>query len=178
MARYEKPLQIPEGLQVRQEGGQMQLSANKRTMSYRPPVGVQVAVADDAVVVTAEAIGKGAAMMAGTTRARLRNIFIGLSSGFERRLILQGVGYRATMAGKTLQLTLGFSHPVELKVPEGMSVEAPSQTEIVIRGHDKQAIGQFAANVRAIRPLEPYKGKGVRYADEPVVLKSAKKKVG
>jgi large subunit ribosomal protein L6 len=114
--------------------------------------------------------------MSGTTRALLANMVIGVTDGFERKLELVGVGYRAQAAGKKLNLTLGFSHPVVYEIPEGISVETPSQTEVMIKGTDKQKVGQVAAEIRRFRPPEPYKGKGVRYADERVVLKEAKKK--
>jgi large subunit ribosomal protein L6 len=114
--------------------------------------------------------------MSGTTRALLANMVIGVTDGFERKLELVGVGYRAQAQGNKLNLTLGFSHPVVYNVPEGISVETPSQTEVMIKGIDKQKVGQVAAEIRHFRPPEPYKGKGVRYADERVVLKEAKKK--
>ena len=114
--------------------------------------------------------------MAGTSRALVNNMVTGVADGFERKLQLLGVGYRAQAQGKVLNLTLGFSHPVAYELPEGITVETPSQTEIVIKGIDKQLVGQVAANVRAFRPPEPYKGKGVRYADEQVRRKEAKKK--
>jgi large subunit ribosomal protein L6 len=117
-----------------------------------------------------------ATAMAGTTRALLANMVKGVSEGFEKKLELVGVGYRAAAQGRKLNLTLGFSHPVEYEVPDGVSVETPSQTEIVIRGPDKQQVGQVAAEIRAFRRPEPYKGKGVRYAGERVVIKEAKKK--
>ena len=114
--------------------------------------------------------------MAGTTRALVQNLVVGVSSGFEKRLQLVGVGYRANAQGRTLNLTLGFSHPVNYAVPEGVTVETPSQTEVVVKGADRQKVGQVAAEIRRFRPPEPYKGKGVRYADERVQLKEAKKK--
>ena len=114
--------------------------------------------------------------MAGTTRALLANMVEGVTAGFERKLELVGVGYRAQAQGNTLNLTLGFSHPVAYPVPEGIQVETPSQTEIVVRGADKQQVGQVAAEIRRYRPPEPYKGKGVRYSNERVVMKEAKKK--
>ena len=114
--------------------------------------------------------------LAGTTRAIVNNMVTGVSQGFEKKLALVGVGYRAQAQGKTLNLSLGFSHPVNFPVPEGITIEAPSQTEVVIKGIDKQLVGQVAANIRAIRPPEPYKGKGVRYADEHIIRKDAKKK--
>jgi|TARA_B110000240_G_C13402100_1_gene411440 large subunit ribosomal protein L6 len=112
----------------------------------------------------------------GTARSLLNNMILGVSQGFEKKLLLNGVGYRAQAQGKKLNLTLGFSHPVAYEMPEGISVETPSQTEIIVKGVDKQLIGQVAANIRAYRPPEPYKGKGVRYADEVVRRKEAKKK--
>jgi large subunit ribosomal protein L6 len=114
--------------------------------------------------------------MSGTTRSLLANMVTGVSDGFERKLELVGVGYRAQAQGNKLNLTLGFSHPVVYDVPEGISIETPSQTEILIKGTDKQVVGQVAAEIRRFRPPEPYKGKGVRYAEERVVLKEAKKK--
>ena len=114
--------------------------------------------------------------MAGTTRALLNNLVVGVSNGWEKKLVLNGVGYRAKASGKTVNLNLGLSHPVDYDLPEGLSAETPTQTEIVIRGTDKQAVGQAAAEIRSLRPPEPYKGKGIRYADEYVRRKEAKKK--
>jgi len=114
--------------------------------------------------------------MTGTMRALLNNMMIGVTQGFERKLQLVGVGYKAQAQGKVLNLTLGFSHPVAFKIPEGIAIETPTQTEIKIRGVDKQQVGEVAAQIRAYRPPEPYKGKGVRYADETILLKEAKKK--
>ena len=118
---------------------------------------------------------KSANAIAGTTRALLQNIVTGVSVGYERKLTIIGVGYRAQVQGKVLDLTLGFSHPVKFEIPEGITIETPSQTEIIIKGIDKQLVGQVAANIRAYRPPEPYKGKGIRYADENVVRKETKK---
>ena len=114
--------------------------------------------------------------MAGTTRALLNNLVVGVSDGWEKKLVLNGVGYRAKASGNTVNLSLGLSHPVDYDLPEGLSAETPTQTEIVIRGTDKQAVGQAAAEIRSFRPPEPYKGKGIRYADEYVRRKEAKKK--
>ena len=114
--------------------------------------------------------------MAGTTRALLNNLVVGVSDGWEKKLVLNGVGYRAKASGNTVNLSLGLSHPVNYDLPEGLSAETPTQTEIVIRGTDKQAVGQAAAEIRSFRPPEPYKGKGIRYADEYVRRKEAKKK--
>jgi large subunit ribosomal protein L6 len=114
--------------------------------------------------------------MAGTTRALINNIVVGVSQGFERKLLMKGVGYRAQMQGNKLNISAGFSHPVHYDVPEGIAIETPSQTDIVIKGANKQLVGQVAAEIRSIRPPEPYKGKGIRYADEHVVIKETKKK--
>jgi len=119
---------------------------------------------------------KAANALTGTTRSVANNMVIGVSDGFERKLELVGVGYRAQAKGDVLNLTLGFSHPVDYRLPEGVTAETPSQTEILLRGTDKQRVGQVAAEIRAYRPPEPYKGKGVRYSDEVVIRKEAKKK--
>ncbi len=120
--------------------------------------------------------GDGIAMQAGATRAHIANMVLGVTKGYERKLELVGVGFRAQVQGKTLNLTLGFSHPVNFPIPEGITIETPSQTEIIVRGIDRQKVGQVAAEVRSIRPPEPYKGKGVRYANEQITLKEGKKK--
>jgi large subunit ribosomal protein L6 len=119
---------------------------------------------------------KDTVMMAGTMRALLNNLIVGVSTGFEKKLELRGVGYRAQAQGNKLNLTLGFSHPVVHEIPDGITVETPSQTEILVKGIDKQVVGQVASDIRAYRPPEPYKGKGVRYVDEHVIMKEAKKK--
>ena len=136
---------------------------------------MQVEVKDGVAHVAADSI-KANAAMSGTVRALLANMVVGVTKGYEEKLGLVGVGYRAAVQGKKLNLSLGFSHPVEYPIPEGITVECPSQTEIVIKGADKQLVGLVAAKVRAYRPPEPYKGKGVRYANEKVSLKEAKKK--
>ena len=137
---------------------------------------MQVEQADGALSVTPLREEQSIVAIAGTTRSLLANMIQGVTVGFERKLELRGVGYRAAIQGNMLNLTLGFSHPVNYKVPDGVTVETPSQTEVVVRGVDKQKVGQVAAEIRAYRPPEPYKGKGVRYADERVLLKEAKKK--
>ena len=137
---------------------------------------VELANDDGKFSVTARSGSRISAAMSGTTRALLANMVRGVTDGFEKKLELRGVGYRAALQGQKLKLTLGFSHPVSYDVPEGISIETPSQTEVIIRGIDKQRVGQVAAEIRRFRPPEPYKGKGVRYADERVVLKEAKKK--
>jgi large subunit ribosomal protein L6 len=137
---------------------------------------VEVKQQDAALDIKARSGSRFANAMAGTTRALLSNMVTGVSSGFERKLELVGVGYRAQAQGQKVNLTLGFSHPVVYAVPEGIIVETPSQTEILVKGIDRQKVGQVASELRRFRPPEPYKGKGVRYADERIVLKEAKKK--
>ena len=134
--------------------------------------GVSVAVEGSEINVTPTSDNPS---MAGTARALLANMVQGVNEGYQRKLELHGVGYRATMAGKDLNLTLGFSHPVLFKTPEGITIETPTQTEVLIKGTDKQSVGQVAAKIRAFRPPEPYKGKGVRYSGERITLKEAKK---
>ena len=137
---------------------------------------VEISVADGNARIAARSGSRLAKAMAGTTRALINNMVTGVTDGFERKLELVGVGYRAQSQGKSLNLTLGFSHPVSYPVPDGISIETPSQTEILVKGIDKQRVGQVAAEIRRYRPPEPYKGKGVRYSDERVVIKEAKKK--
>jgi large subunit ribosomal protein L6 len=143
-------------------------------MSLNPEVQVQQQ--DSAIKVEARSGSRFANAMAGTTRALINNMVTGVSTGFQRKLELVGVGYRAQAQGAKLNLTLGFSHPIVYPVPQGVTVETPSQTEIIVKGMDRQQVGQVAAELRDFRPPEPYKGKGVRYSDEKIVLKEAKKK--
>ncbi len=171
-----KPVAIPAGVEVKIEGDAVAVKGAKGQLQFTLHPDVRVEREGDELRVTARGNGKQANAMAGTTRALVSNMVTGVSQGFEKKLTLVGVGYRAQAQGKTLNLTLGFSHPVNYPVPEGVTVETPSQTEVVIRGVDKQQVGQVAAEIRAYRPPEPYKGKGVRYADEQIVLKEAKKK--
>ena len=171
-----KPIAIPAGAQVTINGDDITVKGSKGELKFTKHVDVDVAQNDNELNISTRIELQKAVALAGTTRAILANMVQGVSEGFERKLQLVGVGYRAQAQGKVLNLTLGFSHPVAFDVPEGITVETPSQTEIVVRGADKQAVGQVAADIRAYRPPEPYKGKGVRYADERVVLKEAKKK--
>jgi large subunit ribosomal protein L6 len=148
----------------------------KGTLRHPLPKAVTVAQEDGSLQCSAAKGTPGAVALAGTTRAIINNMVTGVSEGFEKRLNLVGIGYRAQMQGSELNLTLGYSHPISFLVPEGISVETPSQTEIVVRGVDKQRVGQVAAKIRDFRPPEPYKGKGVKYSDEHIVRKEAKKK--
>ncbi len=178
MSRVAKsPVIIPTGVEVSINGQLVSVKGSKGAMEHRVHELVAVAKNDNnEVVVSVHKEQKSSWTMAGTTRALVNNLVMGVSKGFEKKLQLVGVGYRAQMQGKTLNLSLGFSHPVEFAVPEGITIETPSQTEVVIKGIDKQIVGQVAAKIRAYRPPEPYKGKGVRYADEVVARKDAKKK--
>lgn len=177
MSRVAKnPIELPSGVEVKIDGDEIRVKGSKGELSRTLPP--QVAVGNESNVLTFAPKDASSTdwAMAGTARALVNNMVVGVSQGFEKKLQLIGVGYRAQAKGSVLDLTLGFSHPVNYAVPEGITVETPSQTEILVKGIDKQKVGQVAAEIRAYRPPEPYKGKGVRYADEHVVRKEAKKK--
>ena len=177
MSRVAKmPVPLPKGVEVTQAGGTVRVKGPKGDLKHVLNPQVEINVADGEARITSRTDAQSARAIAGTTRALLSNMVNGVSKGFERKLELVGVGYRAQAQGKKLNLTLGFSHPVAFPVPEGITIDTPSQTEIVIKGADKHKVGQVAADIRRYRPPEPYKGKGVRYAGEKVVLKEAKKK--
>jgi len=177
MSRVAKnPVKLPSGVEVKVDGAKLSVKGGKGNLEHEVHELVEVSVDDGVFTVKPREESQEAWALAGTTRALVNNMVTGVSEGFERKLVLNGVGYRAQAQGKTLNLTLGFSHPVAYQLPEGITIETPTQTEIVIRGIDKQLVGQVAANVRGFRPPEPYKGKGVRYADEQVRRKEAKKK--
>ena len=177
MSRIAKqPVGIVKGVSVELKGRTVSVKGPQGTLSMDLNAEVNVAQEQDAVLVSAASGSRFANAMAGTTRALIQNMVTGVHSGFERKLELVGVGYRAQAQGKKVNLTLGFAHPIVYDVPEGVSVETPSQTEIVVKGIDRQKVGQVAAELRKFRPPEPYKGKGVRYSDERLVLKEAKKK--
>lgn len=168
------PVALPKGVEVQVNGRALTVKGGKGSLELSLVEGIQVNQ-DDNVLTFAYDSDKFKAM-AGTTRALVNNMVIGVSTGWEKKLILNGVGYRAKATGNSINLTLGLSHPVNYKLPEGVTVETPSQTEVVVRGFDKQAVGQAAAEIRSFRPPEPYKGKGIRYADEHIRRKEAKKK--
>ncbi len=177
MSRVGKnPIALPKGVEVKVAGEQIVVKGPLGSLSIAANDAVTVEVSGESVQCTAVAGKPNAAALWGTVRANLNNMVNGVSKGFEKKLALVGVGYRAQAQGDTLNLSLGFSHPVAHKMPHGIKVETPSQTEILIKGIDKQLVGQVAAEVRAYRSPEPYKGKGVRYADEVVILKETKKK--
>ncbi|HEV2539010.1 MAG TPA: 50S ribosomal protein L6 [Frateuria sp.] len=168
-----KPINLPKGVELKSDANGISVKGPKGTLSVHALPGVSVAVNDGVANI---ALADGADdKFGGTARALLANMVRGVSEGYERKLELVGVGYRASMAGKALNLSLGFSHPVVFNAPEGITLETPSQTEILIKGSDKQRVGEVAAKIRAFRPPEPYKGKGVRYAGEKITLKEAKK---
>lgn len=177
MSRVAKnPVVLPSNVEVKVADGEITVKGPLGTLKRALTADVSVVVENGSVKCTAASEAKQARAMSGTMRALIANMVKGVSDGFVRKLNLVGVGYRAQAQGDVLNLTLGFSHPVAHKMPEGVKVETPSQTEILIKGVDKQQVGQVAAEVRAYRAPEPYKGKGVRYADEVVVLKETKKK--
>ncbi|MBB5020501.1 large subunit ribosomal protein L6 [Chitinivorax tropicus] len=177
MSRVAKnPIVLPGNVEVKITDGQISVKGPLGTLIRPMTTDVSVVVEEGAIKCAATNDAKQSRAMSGTMRALLANMVKGVSSGFERKLTLVGVGYRAQAQGDVLNLTLGFSHPVAHKMPVGIKVETPSQTEILIKGVDKQQVGQVAAEIRAYRSPEPYKGKGVRYADEVVVLKETKKK--
>jgi len=177
MSRVAKaPIAIPAGVEVTLNGQEVTIKGAKGSLSRVVNDAVEL-VKEDSVMrtIAREGVANSTAQ-AGTARALLQNMVVGVTQGYERKLQLVGVGYRAATQGNKLNLTLGFSHPVEFVIPEGITIETPAQTEVVVKGVDKQLVGQVAANIRAYRKPEPYKGKGVRYADEQVRRKEAKKK--
>jgi large subunit ribosomal protein L6 len=177
MSRIAKaPVTIPNGVEIKLDGNKMTVKGSKGQLSLILNSAVNVDIADKVLHVQWDKENKQATAQAGTARAILSNMITGVSAGFEKKLTLIGVGYRAQAKGNILSLSLGFSHPVDFEVPAGITVETPTQTEIIVRGSDKQLVGEVSSKIRAYRPPEPYKGKGVRYADEHVVRKEAKKK--
>ena len=170
------PVPLAKGVEAQVGAGQITIKGPQGTLKQALTELVNVTVADGKISFAAADESREAKAMSGTLRALVAGMVEGVSKGFERRLTLVGVGYRAQAAGDKINLSLGFSHPVEHRMPAGVKVETPTQTEIVIKGADKQRVGQIAAEIRAYRPPEPYKGKGVRYANETEVLKETKKK--
>jgi large subunit ribosomal protein L6 len=168
-----KPVALPKGVECQVQAGAITVKGPKGTLKLNSPPGVDVAMANGEVQFTPK--DQNDTKMAGTARALLNNMVKGVSEGYSKKLELVGVGYRAALQGKDLNLTLGFSHPVVFKAPEGITIEVPAQTEIFVKGADKQRVGEVAAKIRAFRPPEPYKGKGVRYQGERITLKEAKK---
>jgi large subunit ribosomal protein L6 len=170
------PVPVPQGVQVELQDTTLRVKGAKGELTIELHAGVSVDQQDNELRVSARDDSQASRAMAGTMRSLLNNMVIGVTEGFEKRLSINGVGYRAQVRDKSLALTLGFSHPVAYAIPDGIEVETPSNTEILVRGVDKQLVGQVSAEIRAFRPPEPYKGKGVRYSDERVRRKEAKKK--
>ena len=177
MSRVAKaPVAIPAGVEVKLADDKITIKGKQGQLELDVHASVAISQEENELKFAPKSADKQANALAGTFRSLVNNMVTGVSVGFEKKLILQGVGYRAKASGKTLNLSLGFSHPVDYALPEGVTAETPSQTEVVIKGIDKQQVGQVAAEIRGYRPPEPYKGKGVRYADETVRRKEAKKK--
>lgn len=170
------PITIPSGVDIKLDGNNMTVKGKGGQLSYDIHDGVNVDIDDNVIRIKWDDAVKNAKAQAGTARASINNMVTGVSAGFEKKLTLVGVGYRAQVQGKKLTLSLGYSNPVEYAIPEEITIEATSQTELVVKGCDKQQVGQVASEIRGFRPPEPYKGKGVRYADEYVARKEAKKK--
>ncbi len=168
------PVELPRGVEVKLDGSDLTVKGSKGTLQLSLAAGIQVSQDDNVLTINYD--GDQFKAMAGTTRALLNNMVVGVSEGWQKKLILNGVGYRAKADKNSVNLTVGLSHPVDYQLPEGITAETPTQTEIVVSGIDKQAVGQAAAEIRSFRPPEPYKGKGIRYADEFVRRKEAKKK--
>ncbi|MFQ6023362.1 MAG: 50S ribosomal protein L6 [Acidiferrobacterales bacterium] len=177
MSRIAKsPVAIPKGVEVKVDGRWVSVKGPKGQLDFDVHPLVDVSQEDDQLRFETSANSTFARAMSGTMRSLVSNMVMGVSMGFEKKLTIVGVGYRAAVQGKNLNVTAGFSNPVVYPIPEGITIETPSQTEVVVKGADKQKVGQVAAEIRAFRPPEPYKGKGIRYADEHVARKEAKKK--
>ena len=173
-----KPVDLPQGVTATVADASVAVKGAKGSLTLALEPGIKVEQQEKKLIVKVAAEGDtaGVQAVAGATRAHLANMVAGVSKGYDRKLELVGVGYRAAVQGRTLNLTLGFSHPIAFAIPEGITIETPSQTEILIKGIDRQKVGQVAAEIRGFRPPEPYKGKGVRYSGEQITLKEAKKK--
>jgi len=171
-----QPISVPAAVEITEDGQQLSVKGPKGTLEHSVHALVEMTREEGVLKFKPRDTSSAANALAGTTRSVINNLVVGVTDGFEKKLELVGVGYRAQAKGKVLNLSLGFSHPVDYELPEGVTAVTPSQTEIVVSGSDKQKVGQVAAEIRAYRPPEPYKGKGVRYANEVVVRKEAKKK--
>ena len=179
MSRVAKnPISVTDGVNITVDNNKVIVKGSKGELEFVLPETVSLNISDDFINVEYNEAEQQSVALAGTTRSIVNNMIIGVSQGFEKKLELIGVGYRAKASGKLLELTLGFSHPIKYQLPPEVEVETPSQTEVVLKSHNKQILGQAAAEIRAFRPPEPYKGKGVRYSDEQVKRKEAKKAAG
>jgi large subunit ribosomal protein L6 len=171
-----KPVDLPQGVSVTIGAETVTVKGAKGSLTLALKSGIKVVQQDKQLAVEAAASGEGLNAIAGSTRAHLANMVAGVTKGYEKKLELVGVGYRAAVQAKNLTLTLGYSHLINYAIPDGITIETPTQTEIIVKGIDRQRIGQTAAEIRSFRPPEPYKGKGVKYSDEKISLKEAKKK--
>ena len=171
-----KPVTIPAGVTAKVEGQSISMKGGKGELSFTAPDNVSVALAEGKIVVMPRNDSTQARAMWGTTRAMINSLMIGVSNGFERKLEITGVGYKAVVSGQSVRLSLGYSHDVTFPIPAGIAIAAPKPTELLVTGIDKRQVGQTAAEIRALRPPEPYKGKGVKYADEFIFRKEGKKK--
>ena len=179
MSRVAKnPINIPDNVELNIVENLIKVKGSKGEIEFNIPSSVSIENNENVLTVKYNEDDQQSVALAGTTRSIVNNMVIGVSVGFEKKLELIGVGYRAKASGKLLELTLGFSHPIKYQLPEEVDVETPSQTEVVLKSHNKQILGQAASEIRAFRPPEPYKGKGVRYSDEQVKRKEAKKAAG
>tara|TARA_Y100000768_G_scaffold386375_1_gene374648 strand:- start:3534 stop:4082 length:549 start_codon:yes stop_codon:yes gene_type:complete len=179
MSRVAKnPISIPDSVNFTTDNNVVSVKGSKGELDFNLPSSVSLEVKENVISIKYDDTNQKSIALAGTTRSIINNMIIGVTEGFEKKLELIGVGYRAKASGKLLELTLGFSHPVKYQLPEEVEVETPSQTEVILRSHNKQVLGQAAAEIRSFRPPEPYKGKGVRYSDEQVKRKEAKKAAG
>lgn len=177
MSRIAKnPITIPAGVEVKINDNTVQVKGSKGTLTQQLHASVEMVIDNGTITFNLEGKSDAVRMQSGTSRALVNNLIQGVSKGFERKLMLIGVGYRAAVQGSTLNLTLGFSHPVNFPIPQGIQIETPAPTEILVKGIDKHLVGQVSANIRAYRPPEPYKGKGIRYSDEVIIQKETKKK--
>ena len=172
------PINVPDTVNVSINDNVVLVKGNKGELDFSLPSSISIDIKDDVININYNSENQESVALAGTTRSIINNMIVGVSEGFEKKLELIGVGYRAKASGKLLELTLGFSHPIKYQLPNDVEVETPSQTEVVLRSHNKQLLGQAASEIRAFRPPEPYKGKGVRYSDEQVKRKEAKKAAG
>ena len=179
MSRVAKnPITVPDSANITIDGNLVKVTGAKGELDFIIPESVTLVANENILTVNYDEDNQKSVALAGTTRSIVNNMIIGVTNGYEKKLELIGVGYRAKALGKLLELTLGFSHPIKYQLPDEVEVETPSQTEVVLKSHNKQVLGQAAAEIRAFRPPEPYKGKGVRYSDEQVKRKEAKKAAG
>ena len=177
MSRVAKaPITLPKGVEVTQNGQDIQIKGSKGQLAHKLHDLVEMKIEDGVINFTPREVSQAGWMQTGTARAVINNLVKGVNEGFERRLQLVGVGYKAQAKGQVLNLALGYSHPIDYTLPAGVTAETPTPTEVVLKGIDNQRLGQAAAEIRAFRPPEPYKGKGVRYSDEVILRKEAKKK--